>query len=43
MDCFVAIAPRNDEFDGKTARRANHFCFSEIESSPEIKNIFVFS
>src|SRR5260370_359187 len=25
VDCFVAIAPRNDEFDSKTARRANHF------------------
>jgi hypothetical protein len=24
LDCFVAIAPRNDEFDSKIARRANH-------------------
>src|SRR6478736_3010579 len=27
-------APRNDKFDSKTARRANHFGFSELVSSP---------
>jgi hypothetical protein len=37
MDCFAPLA-MTVECD-KLARRANHFCLSEIVSSPETKNI----
>jgi hypothetical protein len=37
-DCFSSLAMTSEERD-KLTRRANHFCFSEIVSSPGIKNI----
>jgi len=42
MNCFVAALLAMTVGCGKITRRASHFRFSEIVSSPEIKNISVF-
>src|SRR6266581_1395995 len=41
MDCFVRFAPRNDSY-AKTARRANHFVFSEMACPAPFAKIFLF-
>src|SRR5258708_23089204 len=42
MDCFVRFAPRNDSY-AKTARRANHFVFSEMACPASFAKIFRFA